>query len=49
VRKAIVLNTCSIVGKVLNDEIHLCDEETNNPNSFHFTMFLALHMHFNIP
>jgi hypothetical protein len=31
VQTAVVLNTCSIVGKFLSDEVHLSDEEADNP------------------
>jgi hypothetical protein len=30
VQQVVVLNTCSIVRKFLNDEIHLSDEEAGN-------------------
>jgi Na+/H+-translocating membrane pyrophosphatase len=31
VQKVVMLNTCSIVRKFLNDEVHLSDEEADKP------------------
>jgi hypothetical protein len=44
----VTLNTCSIMRKFLNHEIHLHDEEAANPQSHNFIIFLALCTNFNI-
>jgi hypothetical protein len=48
-QKADVPNTYCIVPEFLNDDVHIPDEEADNFQPRHFTMFPNLYSHFNIP
>jgi F0F1-type ATP synthase membrane subunit a len=43
VQKVVTFNTCSIIRKFLNDEVHLSDEMASNP--YYFTMYPALQLY----
>ena len=49
VQKVVVINTCSTARKFLNDGVYVPEEEADDHQACHFTIFLALYTYFDIP